>query len=235
MLAFAKKILTRKITAALIDSRLFINRLMLEYSSGKGLLSILDAGCGSGEKYNVFFRNLKLFKLYGADLFDKCPNNLLYKYVKVNFDEDDIPFKDKTFDIVYSNQVIEHLLNKDKFISEIFRVLKKGGLFIVATENIASFDNIISLLFAQEPLSQHASNCYCLNSFLSPHFMEKKSEVTKGNLGHVNVCSYFGLIRLLKMNGFKKVKVISFGNLIKIFEILFPFYNRVLLAYGTKE
>lgn len=198
-------------------------------------MKILDTGCGIGEKYNVFLKNLKFFRLYGVDIFDKCPNTLLYKYVKANLDEDGIPFKNKTFDIVYSNQVIEHLLNKDKFVSEIFRVLKNGGLFIIATENIASFDNIISLLFAQEPLSQHSSNRYYLNSFLSPHFMAKKSEVSRENLGHVNVCSYFSLIRLIKMNGVKNVKIKSFGNIMKIFERLFPFYNRILLAYGVKE
>lgn len=235
MLNFGKKILIGKITSALIDSRQYINKLMLEYSKGRGLLTILDVGCGTGEKYNVFFNNLKSFKLYGLDLLNKCPNDLLYKYIKANVDREGIPFKDEMFDIVYSNQVIEHLLNKDNFISEIFRVLKKNGLFIVATENIASFDNIISLLLAQEPLSQHSSNQYFINSFLSPHFMEKVRKVTKGNLGHINVCSYYSFRRLIKMNGFKKVKIVSFGNILKIFEVLFPFYNRILLAYGVKE
>jgi len=83
------------------------------------------------------------------------------------------PFEDKTFDVVCSNQVIEHISNKDTFIKESNRVLKDDGICITSTENIASFDNILSLMCGQEPLAQSTSHEFHTSPFLSPHFMKK--------------------------------------------------------------
>src|SRR5262249_48133121 len=42
---------------------------------------------------------------------------------------EDIPFDDEFFDIVHANSVIEHVADLDAALSEIFRVLKPGGVF----------------------------------------------------------------------------------------------------------
>ena len=41
-----------------------------------------------------------------------------------------MPFKDKTFDVIISNGVIEHCPETDKIVQEHSRVLKKGGIFV---------------------------------------------------------------------------------------------------------
>lgn len=46
-----------------------------------------------------------------------------------------IRFEDESFDYVISFQVIEHIKQDEEFVKEVWRVLKKGGRFIVSTPN----------------------------------------------------------------------------------------------------
>lgn len=46
-----------------------------------------------------------------------------------------IRFEDESFDYVISFQVIEHIKQDEEFVKEVWRVLKKGGQFIVSTPN----------------------------------------------------------------------------------------------------
>lgn len=46
-----------------------------------------------------------------------------------------LPYDLGTFDVVISNQVIEHVWNQDRHIDEICRVLKSGGLAYLSTPN----------------------------------------------------------------------------------------------------
>jgi len=47
----------------------------------------------------------------------------------------DLPFKDECFDIVLSTEVIEHVEDQKKALSEQMRVLKKGGYLVLTTPN----------------------------------------------------------------------------------------------------
>ena len=50
-----------------------------------------------------------------------------------------MPYKDGQFDVVVSLETIEHLPHPDKFVNEVKRVMKPGGVFIVSTPNDAEF------------------------------------------------------------------------------------------------
>ncbi|MDJ1482402.1 class I SAM-dependent methyltransferase [Cytophagaceae bacterium YF14B1] len=47
-----------------------------------------------------------------------------------------LPFPDATFDIVYARQAMHHAQNLDLFVSEAFRVLKKGGIFFTVRDHV---------------------------------------------------------------------------------------------------
>src|SRR3989344_2513585 len=48
-----------------------------------------------------------------------------------------LPFKDKTFDVVYTDSVLHHLKNPEEGVKEIFRVLKDDGIAVVSETHAA--------------------------------------------------------------------------------------------------
>ena len=111
----------RKILFSLLDT----------YLKKKKNLKILDAGCGTGINLNYL---KKYGDVTGIDISDeaiKFSKKRGYKIKKANIEK--LPFKDNTFDLVISLEVIYHkqVKNDIKALKEIHRVLKKRGLAII--------------------------------------------------------------------------------------------------------
>ncbi|NQV88635.1 MAG: class I SAM-dependent methyltransferase [Parcubacteria group bacterium] len=107
----------------LVRHDLFINiRSLAPKLSGK----ILDVGCGH-KPYEKLFINTSSYTGLEFD----TPKNRLSKKADIFYDGKKIPFNDSTFDGVILTQVLEHTFNPDEQISEINRVMKKGGYFLV--------------------------------------------------------------------------------------------------------
>jgi len=230
------KWLISSIDKAFLENEKYINKLCVDFSSGKDNISVLDVGCGDGLMTRKFLRKIPkktIVKIYGIDRGETCRNRSI-AYKRGDLESSKLPYPKSFFDILISNQVIEHLLNKDLFLSECYRVLRKGGLVIISTENIASLDNIMSILLGNDPLSQHTGSRYYIGSSLSPHFMEKMGRV--GNrYSHKNVCSFRSLVRLMNISGFEQVDVKSFGHFGIFSKILFPKRGRLIVAVSTKS
>lgn len=107
----------------------------------------LDVGCGSGAlTIDCAKRNPKS-TMVGCDIwsgsykgeFSKkiCQENAKAEGVSnVRFEEGNavkLPFEDESFDVVTSNYVYHNIMghNKQKLLLETFRVLKKGGVFVI--------------------------------------------------------------------------------------------------------
>ncbi len=230
-----KNYLINKMIVSFHKSEAFIKNLIEKYCQDKNNLKILDIGCGDCQLTKYFFSNVyQNNEIHGLDLSPDCQADFII-YHQADLENTKLPFTNQYFDIVLINQVIEHILNKDQLVAECYRILKFNGFFILATENIASFDNIISLILGQEPISQHTSSRLHTNSFLSPHFMKKIDHPDGNKYAHKNICSYYGLQRLARINGFTNLKIKSFGNISNILEKLFPIHNRLILIYGFKN
>ena len=94
----------------------------------------MDIGCGNGEISDFFSLNNDL---YAVDVSDQRRNlNPVVKFTLVEFEK--LPFDSNFFDIVISNQVIEHLDEQDMHMREIKRILKKEGICYMATPNKTS-------------------------------------------------------------------------------------------------
>lgn len=92
---------------------------------------ILDIGCGTG----IITENLGKIckKVIGVDVENKRLIKEGYKFKLIKNEK--LPFKDNTFDVVISNQIIEHVSNQEEHIKEIYRVLRNKGICYLATPN----------------------------------------------------------------------------------------------------
>lgn len=57
-------------------------------------------------------------------------------------DAESLPFQDRTFDLVFSEYVLEHLSNPRPVFSEVARVLRDGGRFVSLAPNFWSYKSL---------------------------------------------------------------------------------------------
>ena len=95
---------------------------------------VLDLGCGDGSLARVVFsRCADPCVLVGVepDPRDAADARLSKMYQDVHVAMGDaIPVPDASFDLVFSNSVLEHIPRVDRVLAEAARLLKSGGLFI---------------------------------------------------------------------------------------------------------
>lgn len=93
--------------------------------------TLLDIGTGAGFIAAGLAKKAKAVK--SVDVVDYRTIKQGYEFKLVKGAE--LPFPAKTFDIVVSNQVIEHIADANKHLSEIARVLKGDGIVYLASPN----------------------------------------------------------------------------------------------------
>lgn len=73
-------------------------------------------------------------KIYSHDSFEIIGSDVSFgPYTKLISDAHDIPFQDETFDCVIVQVVLEHVLDPQRCVSEIHRVLKPSGIVYAET------------------------------------------------------------------------------------------------------
>lgn len=108
---------------------------------------ILDLGCGTGVMAKMFKAHNN--RVIGLDISSQAVEEANQGGIEalVCDIEKVFPFEDNTFDRVNCVSVIEHLLEPEKTVKEVFRVLKKGGQAIFQTPNCAFWRQRFMLLF----------------------------------------------------------------------------------------
>jgi ubiquinone/menaquinone biosynthesis C-methylase UbiE len=98
---------------------------------------VLDVGTGRGEFIDLLKENLKDYtEIIGIDMNDialeKAKETFKDKNIQFKkMDAESLNFKENTFDIVCISNSIHHLPNAQKVFTEMKRVLKPGGYFIL--------------------------------------------------------------------------------------------------------
>ncbi|KYJ86924.1 class I SAM-dependent methyltransferase [Sulfurovum riftiae] len=87
---------------------------------------LLDVGCGT----KPYKKLCDVEEYIGLEIDDGGERE--HKYADVFYDGEKIPFEDKYFDSVMSNQVFEHVFNPNQFLKEINRVVKLEGFFLLS-------------------------------------------------------------------------------------------------------
>lgn len=97
---------------------------------------ILDLGCGEGTRLDYLASKNGTGVEISQKAISLAKKKSKNKFVVANLEN--LPFKDETFDLVYSAFVLEHTDNYEKVITEAVRVLCKDGNLVLTCPNYGS-------------------------------------------------------------------------------------------------
>ena len=186
---------------------------------------VLDVGC-----YDGFY--MSSIKDLGNEVFGiDASSDAIYKAkskglnVSVGDLEDKWKVKDESFDVVFTGETLEHIVDTDFFILEAKRVLKRGGSLILATPNLATFSKRIMLMLGKNPWQEA--------SFTFP----------QGAAGHIREFTPDLLRDFIKSKGFDLLKfksdIVSVPGTPAFFQrllaVIFPGLGRSLIMEFKKR
>ena len=164
--------------------------------------AVLDIGCGDG----FLIENLKKLshktKYYGLEISEKSVKKALAKKItcKAGNVEDKIHYREK-FDLIIAGEVIEHLVDPDSALKNIYKSLNKNGYLIVSTPNLAAWYNRILLLLGIQPIFTETS--------LHENLGRKFKILGQGRYteGHLKIFTKNSLVEILQKENFKVIKI----------------------------
>ena len=108
--------------------------------------TVLDAGCGSGRIFR--YEMAEGCRVVGVDLGTELRDNPNVAD-RLQGDLRRLPFLDASFDAVLASHVMEHLPQPKEALTEIARVLKPGGFFLLLTPNRFHYVTLVASLVPQ--------------------------------------------------------------------------------------
>lgn len=112
------------------DDQLFRERILAHLLPAS---AVLDLGAGAGIVEQMNFRGLA-DSVCGVDLDPRVVHNPMLDDGRVA-NADGIPYESNRFDVVFSDNVLEHLDDPLTVFQEVARVMKPGGVFLFKTPN----------------------------------------------------------------------------------------------------
>jgi ubiquinone/menaquinone biosynthesis C-methylase UbiE len=154
--------------------------------------SVLDAGCGTGI-FSIIFANNGAARVKGIDISEgslETGRSLKEKFglENIEFVKEDmlrLPFKDEEFDIVWAWGTVHHTTDPLAAITELMRVLKRGGSLFLAVykrTRLTFIHEIIRRTLVRTPRRMWTFLSKVMAFFLAPvvFFFKKREKSRKG-------------------------------------------------------
>ncbi|WP_204137370.1 methyltransferase domain-containing protein [Halomicronema sp. CCY15110] len=156
--------------------------------------TVLDVGCGIGGSSRILARDYG-FSTTGITISPQqvkragelTPENLTAKF-QVD-DALDLSFPDNSFDVVWSIEAGPHMPDKEKYGAEMLRVLKPGGILVVADWNQRD-DRRKPLNFWEKPVMRQLLDQWSHPSFSSIEGFSEQLEATGLTDGQVTTADW---------------------------------------------
>jgi SAM-dependent methyltransferase len=119
----------------------------------KNETKILDIGCGTGELLSDFTGK---YACFGVDLSSSAVKKARLRGIQAyrHDIEKGLPFPAQYFHIIVMSEVLEHVIQTDRVLKEVWRILNEKGWFILTIPNINSpISWIMQVLFDYPPLN----------------------------------------------------------------------------------
>lgn len=123
-----------------------ISTLLAKFLSGKNY-QILDVGCGAGTSFPILADFGQISGVDKSEEAIKFCRNIGYSLLKKG-DVNSLPFDSGKFNLVTSLDLLEHVRDDRKALSELYRVCLKGGWLVVT---VPAF----SFLWGENDISTH--------------------------------------------------------------------------------
>lgn len=123
------------------DDQLFRERILAHLRPSS---TVLDLGAGAGIVEQMNFQG-HAARVCGVDLDQRVTRNPMLDEGRVS-DAGGIPYSDASFDVVFADNVVEHLSDPLAVFREVHRVLKPGGVFLFKTPNKHHYMPLIARL-----------------------------------------------------------------------------------------
>lgn len=171
---------------------------------------ILDLGCSDGLFALRIAEKANTKEIFGIEFLKEAAQRAARRGIKVCQADLNrtLPLAAESFDVVHANQVIEHLSETDRFIKEVYRILKPGGYAVISTPNLASLHNIFSLILGKQPFAAHVSNEVIVGNSLDPKC--GMLHASRGEV-HLRIFTSASLPELFSYHGFDVEQLIGVG------------------------
>ena len=167
---------------------------ILKFCSDKIQGRVLDVGCGDGFFTAQILQRFNLKNVYGLDISSKAVDLARLKHPEIKFQQgalNHIPEETNSIDSVTMIEVIEHLVDIEGTLKELFRVMKPGGILLITTTDFNWLKQVIIAIF----------------------FFEKYFYPTNP---HIRFFKKSTLADILSKNGFSIIKYSWNGDYLKI-------------------
>ncbi|KKR81589.1 MAG: hypothetical protein UU73_C0001G0135 [Candidatus Daviesbacteria bacterium GW2011_GWA1_41_61] len=104
----------------------------------KKFIKILDVGCSGGFMTSKVAEIFPRSQVFAIDAYPDAINYAKSRFPHINFqvaDAHHLPFPEDSFDLIICYETIEHVLNPQKILQQMRRVVKKNGTVIVAMDS----------------------------------------------------------------------------------------------------
>ena len=105
---------------------------------------VLDLGCGAGDSVDLF-RSLEPAVRWVGLAVERSPevdartrDDAEFR----TFDGINVPFEERSFDLVYCKQVLEHVRRPQALLDEVARVMRPGAWFAGSTSQLEAFHSL---------------------------------------------------------------------------------------------
>lgn len=222
---------------------------------------ILDLGCGNGISARLL--NQADFDVVGTDIsplfLEEAHTwenpNLRYQVCDVL----ELPFEDETYDVICSNELIEHLPDIERALTEMIRVVRKGGRIVLSGPNLCSpltpFLDWLKLMCGKpgrpvwgetkrQALQQLSRNwgLYLKKRFTRqpPQFLYRDPDLQADAIGGDADSTYYAspidLARFFRLNGCTILKkCVGFGIKGRVMAVGFPYLSPYISMVAQKD
>jgi SAM-dependent methyltransferase len=131
---------------------------VLRRSAGPAL--IVDVGCGDGSALAVAARHNPGHRFAGIDWSGDAlrrAHGLGLTVLRADVTTPGLPVADGAADVVIMSELIEHLVDPDRAVAEVRRVLRPGGSLLLSTPNLAAWYNRGLLAVGIQPVFSEVS------------------------------------------------------------------------------